>query len=168
MNAHPADLSEEQLLRLCELRRQRRSGPGGQHRNKVETAVVITHRPSGVRAEATERRSQEENRRIAISRLRRRLAVLVRSERAASSGPSRLWQSRCLGERLRVDPRHEDFPRLLAEALDVLAGCGWEPRPAADRLHVTSSQLIRFLKLEPLAWQTINARRQDMGLHLLH
>ena len=36
---HPAALPFDALLKECEVRRLRRSGPGGQHRNKVETAV---------------------------------------------------------------------------------------------------------------------------------
>ncbi|MCY2992774.1 MAG: peptide chain release factor-like protein [Planctomycetota bacterium] len=52
---HPAALAIDQLLRECQIVRTRRSGPGGQHRNKVETAVVITHLPSGVKGEASER-----------------------------------------------------------------------------------------------------------------
>ena len=58
---HPAALSPEELLHQCRARRTRRSGPGGQHRNKVETAGVLTHAPTGVQAEANERRSQAEN-----------------------------------------------------------------------------------------------------------
>jgi len=49
---HPAALSPAQLLEVCDVRRTRRRGPGGQHRNKVETAVVITHPPTGVKGEA--------------------------------------------------------------------------------------------------------------------
>ncbi|MFN5707736.1 MAG: peptide chain release factor family protein, partial [Planctomycetota bacterium] len=64
MASHPASLPEEKLLADCDVVRTRRGGPGGQHRNKVETAVVITHRPSGVSAEANERRSQAENRKV--------------------------------------------------------------------------------------------------------
>ena len=68
------------------MRHERRSGPGGQHRNKVSTAVVITHRPTGVRAEANERRSQAENHREAVRRLRVRLAVEVRSRTPTQHG----------------------------------------------------------------------------------
>ena len=59
---HPAATRAEQLLAECEVRRLRRSGPGGQHRNKVETAVALRHLPTGVQAEANERRSQAQNR----------------------------------------------------------------------------------------------------------
>jgi protein subunit release factor B len=50
------------------------SGPGGQHRNKTETGVRLTHRPSGIIVTATERRSRERNRTMAMERLIERLA----------------------------------------------------------------------------------------------
>ena len=39
--AHPADLAPEQLIEQCDIRFLRRSGPGGQHSNKVSTAVQL-------------------------------------------------------------------------------------------------------------------------------
>ena len=44
---HPAALDPDVLAGECEFRATRRSGPGGQNRNKVETAVILTHRPTG-------------------------------------------------------------------------------------------------------------------------
>ena len=62
-----------ELARQCEFEFYRASGPGGQHRNKVETAVRVRHLPTGVRAQASERRSREQNRTEAL----RRLAALL-------------------------------------------------------------------------------------------
>ena len=56
---HPARLDPDALAAECDFRRTRRSGPGGRNRNKVETAVILTHRLTGVTAEASERRTQE-------------------------------------------------------------------------------------------------------------
>jgi hypothetical protein len=162
---HPAEYDERRLLAECRVQRTRRSGPGGQHRNKVETAVIISHTPTGVRAEASERRSQEENRRQAIFRLRLNLALAVRSDRGDS--PSQLWQSRLRGGRIEVNPEHDDFPSLLAEAMDVLTAAEMDAGQAAAQLGCSSSQLIRFLKHEPRALQLVNQERIARGQHTL-
>jgi protein subunit release factor B len=71
--ARSAALPDDELLAECEVEIFIASGPGGQHRNKAETAVRLRHLPSGVVVTATERRSQSQNRSTAIARLRERL-----------------------------------------------------------------------------------------------
>ncbi len=149
------------------MRRERRSGPGGQHRNKVETAVVLIHRPSGVKAEASERRSQHENRRVATTRLRIKLALEVRHPRPPNTVPSPRWKLRRQSGSFRVNPDHDDFAPLLAEALDVIEAQQYDLPAAAASLHVTTSQLVRFLKLEPRAMDRINRQRESIGLRRL-
>lgn len=164
-DSHPAALSAEKLLEQCELSQTRRSGPGGQHRNKVATAIVLLHRPTGIRAEANESRSQLDNRRSAVFRLRMRLALEVR--RATSVAPSALWQSRCKNGRLSINPEHEDFPAILAEALDVLAAAEMDVKAAGVSLGCTSSQLTKLIKLDPKAFLYVNAQRENSGLRRL-
>ena len=97
---HPAQLPPEMLLKDCQVTRTRGSGPGGQHRNKVETAIVVEHLPSGLRGEASERRSQDQNRRQAIHRLRIKLAIGER--RSSGDEPSGVWRQRIKAGRISV------------------------------------------------------------------
>jgi hypothetical protein len=168
---HPAALDPASLAAECDLRTTRRSGPGGQNRNKVETAVILTHRPTGIAAEAAERRTQGENRRQALFRLRLKLALEIRRpvdvHGPAPYRPSGLWRARCRDSRIVINPEHDDFPALLAEALDVLVGASYDLKPAASALGCSPSQLIKFLREEPRAFALLNGHRRQAGLHAL-
>ena len=81
------------LLAACEMTTFRASGPGGQHRNRRESAVRLKHLPTGIVVVATERRSQHQNRMVALKRLAKRLAARNRKRRprraTAPTGASR-------------------------------------------------------------------------------
>jgi hypothetical protein len=162
---HPAALSEEKLLKQCEITFGRHSGPGGQHRNKVETSVAILHKPSGVSGVATERRSQAQNRHVAIRRLRRKLAIEVRSGvHRSRHTPSELWQARRQGKQMSVNPKHADYPALLAEALDVIVARKFDVAGAAGVLGVSMSQLAKLVRHERHAFAMVNDGRIERGL----
>lgn len=79
----------------------RGSGPGGQHRNKAETGVRLFHPPSGITVTATERRSQVQNRELALQRLVARLEQRNRKRKPRvptapppSAGEERLEEKR--------------------------------------------------------------------------
>lgn len=73
----PRDLAKD-----CEISFFRASGPGGQHRNKTETAVRVVHLPTGVIAAAVEERSQSRNRERAFERLREKLIRKLKPRKA--------------------------------------------------------------------------------------
>ena len=160
---HVAALDDDELLRDCEVRAGRSSGPGGQNRNKVETAIRITHRPTGIVASATERRHREENKQQAVFRLRIKLAVQVREPVDPGGKPSACWRSRVKDEKLMINPSHRDYPALLAEALDRLAVVECEVPVAAELLGVSGSQLVKLIKHEPTAMSLVNEWRDEKG-----
>lgn len=163
--AHPAAIDPDVLLKQCEVSFGRHRGPGGQNRNKVETAVTIKHTPTGIDGFASERRSQFENRLRAIKRLRLNLAMQVRVPvHPAGHRPSALWQQRRAGEKMSVNPEHKDYPGLLAEALDVIYARKFDVAGAAGVLGVTMSQLAKLIRHERHAFASVNEGRKDRGL----
>ena len=56
-----------------EIRVTRGTGPGGQHKNKVETCVIITHIPTGLKEKCQDTMSKARNQNIALERLKKRI-----------------------------------------------------------------------------------------------
>jgi peptide chain release factor len=86
----------------------RSSGPGGQHVNKVSTAVTLKHLPSGTAVTVQDSRSQARNRALALERL---LDTLERREEEAR----RRKRAKVALERRRNSPRP---PRLKKKILE--------------------------------------------------
>lgn len=86
----------------------RSSGPGGQHVNKVSTAVTLKHLPSGTSVTVQDSRSQARNRQLALERLlealERRKEEAKQKRRAAASE-----------ERRRNSPRPRSLKRKILE-----------------------------------------------------
>jgi peptide chain release factor 1 len=85
------DEAEEIQLNPAELRIDtfRASGAGGQHVNKTDSAIRVTHLPTGIVAECQDDRSQHRNKAKALAVLAARLREKDRSERAAKEAATR-------------------------------------------------------------------------------
>ena len=85
------DEAEEITLNPAELRIDtfRASGAGGQHINKTDSAIRITHLPTGLVAECQDDRSQHRNKAKAMAVLQARLRDKERSERHAKEAATR-------------------------------------------------------------------------------
>ncbi len=162
---HPAMLDEETLLKDVSLDFGRSSGPGGQHKNRKATACTATHTPTDISGEATERRKQSENRKMAISRLRRTLAIQLRRQFDIDSYKTTdLWEERRNGDQIAINPKHKDYPCILAEVLDIVLSCNFDMSDAANTLHVSSSQLLKTISHDKLALTWLNDQRSNLNL----
>jgi len=92
--------NREMLEREVEIQTYRAGGPGGQHRNKADTAVRLHHFPSGITVTATERRSQSMNRELAFERLIEKLQKLNHRPK-----PRRATKPTRASKRRRVDAK---------------------------------------------------------------
>lgn len=91
---------DNDLLADCDVETFRAGGPGGQHANKVESAVRLTHRPTGQSVTCRETRSQHRNKALAVEELRRRLEALAQPrKRRIATRPSSASRRRRLDKK---------------------------------------------------------------------
>lgn len=159
-------LSEDELVRQCEVDTYRASGPGGQKRNKTSSAVRLRHKPTGLSVTATESRSQHENKARAVKRLRERLALDLRSpalELDAYCCPPTI--AALFGQGVpRVGRKQPAYLVGVRDLFDLFEACEGSLRDTADRVGVTTGAMSRFLTGDDSVHRKANQVRAARGL----
>lgn len=156
--------SDDELVNKCEIDRYRASGPGGQHRNKTDSAVRLRLPSLGISAIAEDSRSQHENKASAIRRMRAAIAVGVRApviveEFVASPRLLALLAAgtKPLGEKTRAKP---EFWAAIAELLDLLWAHSSEVAASAAQLGITTGALSKMLLHDDTVSRAVNEMRR--------
>ncbi|KAL3653212.1 hypothetical protein CASFOL_002893 [Castilleja foliolosa] len=157
----------------CEMDTYKSSGPGGQHRNKRETAVRIKHLPTGIIAQAAEDRSQHKNRAAALVRLRSLLALKVRNTVDLDTyvPPQELVQILPAKSTIRgsdkgsqIGPNNPKFALGMQALLDLLFVVDGSVSDAAKKLGLSTGALSRLILSDDSLRMAVNEFRATKGL----
>jgi len=163
--------SDDALIAQCEVDRYRASGPGGQHRNKTESAVRLRHKLTGVSAIGEDSRSQAENKVHAVRRLRQNLALEVR-EPVTLDGftPSPRLAAFVAGGTAPLGARTRltgEYWAAIGEMLDLLVAGQLEIGATAQRLGITTGAMSKLLLHDDAVARTVNDLRRARGMRPL-
>ena len=159
-----AQPSDAELLAECNVQTYRASGPGGQNRNKVETAVRLRHQPTGITVIATESRSQAENKMRALRRLRTALALRVRHPVESPEIAAPITAVIGTNGRLSVGRRDARYLPAASAVLDILAAMEGSISATAQQMGITSANLSGFLTGDDDVMAEANRVRAQFGL----
>ncbi|KAJ4978149.1 hypothetical protein NE237_008929 [Protea cynaroides] len=169
-------LSDEELSRQCEMDTFKASGPGGQHRNKRESAVRIKHLPTGIIAQAVEDRSQHMNRASALARLRTQLALKVRNavDLNGYQPPLELLQILPAKSTMRgsdcgsqIGPNNPKFVLGMQALLDLMFAVNGSVSDAAKFLGLSTGALSRLILSDDSLRMAVNELRTSKGMRPL-
>jgi hypothetical protein len=138
------ELSDPQLLAECDIDTYRGPGPGGQKRNKTDSAVRLRHKPTGLIVVAGESRSQHENRVRALRRLREALALRIRHE-VTDATPDAIRACIDKSGRLHIGRRDMRYLPAAGALLDLLVAHQGSVGDVAKRLGLTTGNVSAFL-----------------------
>jgi hypothetical protein len=164
-------VSDDALISQCEVDRYRASGPGGQHRNKTESAIRLRHKLTGATAIGEDSRSQAENKVHAVRRLRERIALDVREPvRLDGFVPSARLAAFVAGGTAPLGARTRltgEYWAAIGELLDLLVAGDLEIGTTAQRLGITTGALSKLLLHDEHVARAVNDLRRAKGMRPL-
>jgi len=157
------DLTDAQLIAECDVDTYRGPGPGGQKRNKTDSAVRLRHKPTGMIVVAGESRSQAENKTRAVKRLREALALRIRHE-VTDATPDTIKACIDKSGRLNVGRRDARYLPAAGAMLDLLAAHEGSVGDVAKGLGLTTGNVSKFLTGDEDVMTEANRIRAAFGL----
>jgi hypothetical protein len=163
------DLTE--LIKDCRVDRYKSSGPGGQHKNKVETAIRVVHKPSGLSACGQQTRSQLRNKTLALRNLRMHIACSYRQPQDLTKltipdeiaeylqPPAASAPQRSNKRKLSLASGNWYFWPVVAIVLDVFDSSQGQLSTASTALGISTANLAAFLRSDRHLLQAAQAIR---------
>ena len=142
---------ESEFLKYCLIDFYKARGPGGQKKNKTESAVRLTLKESQISATAAEDRQQSVNRTKAVKRLKLQIAFEERL-------PPEQWSGQ-----LDMNPSNKNYPLFCAILIDHCVEQNWQISSVATHYGLSTGKLIKILATSDTLWQEVNRQRAKLG-----
>jgi protein subunit release factor B len=159
-------MDDADMLAQSTVDKYRARGPGGQKRNKTDSAVRIRHHPTELIAIAVESRSQHQNRAKAIKRLRQMIALHVRVAIDLPTYKPSETMAECIvrGQQLQVGRRDRRYNLVAAEVLDLIVATKGRLSESAEALGVSTGNLSKFIAKDLKLKARVNEIRKAEGI----
>ena len=144
-------LENDALIKLCDIDFFKATGPGGQKKNKTESAVRLTLKNSAISTTASEDRQQSINRSRALQKMRLAIALEMRQEPQPWTGQ---WD---------MNTKNSSYSLFAACLTDHLHSHNWQVSEAAKSLNLSTGKLIKIIAKNETFWQFLNSARQKNG-----
>ena len=144
----------DELLGACTLKGFQGSGPGGQHRNKTNTGVMLTLRQYNLEIKSCEGRS-------ALRKMQMALALKVRETPPTVEIPFP-------GSNGHIQPSNALFPLFIAHVFDRMAQKNGDTKEAAQAFGLTPSALVKIIRQDKACAEKLQNSRQAQGKGRLH
>ena len=155
---------EEHFAGQCRIDAYMASGRGGQKRNRIYSAVRATHLPTGISVIAEESRSQLENRKRALRRLRTAIALRARQERWEHNIHPSITYLFGPDARDAINPKNPLYPLFCATVLDALYREQGKISAAAAALGISTGRMNKFLSSDKDLFTAANTLRAFFNL----
>lgn len=150
-------MNDDALLRACTLQGYQGSGPGGQHRNKTNTGVLLRLEELKLEIRCCEDRSAGINRNLALERMRLLIALRLRAT------PPPVPAFPFPGGKGRIQTANPGYAPFIADVLDRLELAEGDQHPAAAAWNLSASALVRIFFSDKALLETVQQIRAQYG-----
>ncbi len=151
------EADNDTFLKACTQEGYQASGPGGQKRNRKFSAIRITHQETKISVTSSETRSQHNNRKTALKKLKLKIAIEIGGPKIISYNPTNI----------KIGLSNPKYPLFIAFLFDNLWDNNFSISETAKSINISTSKLIKLISRDIIIWKIVNNYREKLGLKQL-